>query len=75
GNVTETTETSDGSSQFSTYNNNLQIQDGGLSYSMNRQQQYQQQPYQQEYHSRDVGNTDDHLKEHNKHGKFHNIFH
>ncbi|CAG8700115.1 5347_t:CDS:2, partial [Racocetra fulgida] len=53
GNVTETTETSDGSSQFSTYNNNLQIQDGGLSYSMNRQQQYQQQPYQQEYHSRD----------------------
>ncbi|CAG8669846.1 2341_t:CDS:2, partial [Racocetra persica] len=97
GNVTETTETSDGSSQFSTYNNriqnsssrsiNLPIQDGGLSYSMNRQQQYQQQSepytYQQEHQSRtssgrdsvDAGHTDDHVKDHRKHGIFHDIFH
>ncbi|CAG8586804.1 14032_t:CDS:2 [Dentiscutata erythropus] len=61
GNVTEVTESSDGTSSQVTYNNrvqnnssrsiNLPIQDGGLSYPMLSQQQYlqQQEPYTQRH--------------------------
>ncbi|CAG8637997.1 15085_t:CDS:2 [Dentiscutata heterogama] len=77
GNVTEVTESSDGTSN----------QDEGLSYPMLRQQQYlqQQEPYTQRHqqynrtssgqNSVDIGHRDDHAQDqHKSHGRFNNFF-
>ncbi|CAG8743122.1 22951_t:CDS:2 [Gigaspora margarita] len=77
GNVTEVTETSDGSSSQVSYNNriqnnnsrsiNLPIQDGDP--YMSRQQQYSRTSSGQ--NSVDIDHTDDHVQDHHKsHGRF-----